>query len=139
MDKFNTVSGVSVLTVQKCKLLLSKSVCIMHSTDLLYDEVSVGKIYRTVFCESLRFFDRDVLLRLVYLVGDPVRGAVAYSFDLGVCRIISNREVEHEAYAAAVFSLLCDGRISEGERIEVVTEQGTFFASAARESVSLYA
>ena len=122
----------------KCKLLLSKSTCTMHSTDLVYYVVFAGRLYRTVFCEHILFFDKAILTRLACLVGDPARAAVAYSLEQGTCRILSSHAVEPEAYAAAIFSLLCDGRIANGEPIEVISEDGAFLASADRDAVSLY-
>lgn len=137
MEKFDTVSEKRRIAVDKCKLLLSKSACNLHSADLAFDDVSAGNVYRTVSCERIDFFDRRILTQLAYLVGDPVRSAIAYSYDSGICRILANTECEPEAYAAAAFSLFCDRRTVEGETIVIVSDAGAFSASVIGDTVTL--
>ena len=138
MEKFDTVSPKRLIIIEKCKLLLSKAICNLHSAELSYDEVSVGYVYRTVSCEKIDFFDRRILTQLADLVGDPVRGALAYSFDGDVCRILPSRGCEPEAYAAAAFSLFCDHRIEAGVPIKIISDADALYASVVGDTATLF-
>ena len=139
MEKISSNSKKIAFRFEKCKLLLSKGAFHARSVDIIFDDVITGYLYRTVSCERIRFFDSRILSSLFYFAGTPARAAVAYSFNRGACRIASSREIEPEAYAAAVFSLYCNQRIAPAERIVVTSDVAEFSASVIGDTVTLFA
>ena len=136
--KLNTVCGKYSFLHSECKLLLSNARCVLHSVEVCYDDVFAGEAYRTVACESIALFDTAILNRLAY-IGRGVRAAFAYSLCGGVCNIISNRECDTSAYAAAVLALYSHGRLKEGEYITVASESGELTAAVISGGVILFA